>query len=187
MSDAYVGMFRLPKLFGIVAPPAKIHFLYGSYLQSLSSTVYTQLIPFLYQIFISFLFLLSNHSIVFSHQDCTNTYYPIFNLWHSFPKIRVHDFRNCTIPKLSVRSLKATSPQLWESNIAVEMEGQGNEKEICNENTTVDMSNIRRCSWIRMKLTRLYKYCEAYGSIIAYYGASFGALFAALIVVVMNE
>ena len=38
-----------------------------------------------------------------------------------------------------------------------------------------------------MKLTRLYKYCEAYGSIIAYYGASFGALFAALIVVIMNE
>lgn len=76
---------------------------------------------------------------------------------------------------------------MWESNIAVEMAYQRNEKENCNENTKVDMSNIRRCSWIRMKLTRLYKYCEAYGSIIAYYGASFGALFAAVIVTVLNE
>ena len=67
------------------------------------------------------------------------------------------------------------------------MTSQKNEKGINNENTTVDMSNCRRCSWVRMKLTRLYKYCEAYGSIIAYYGASIGALFAAVIVTVTNE
>lgn len=67
------------------------------------------------------------------------------------------------------------------------MKNKSNNEELSGVKSTIDMTEDRRCSWIRLKLTRLYKYCEAYGSIIAYYGASFGALVSSVIVTVLNE
>lgn len=44
-----------------------------------------------------------------------------------------------------------------------------------------------RCSLFQQALTVCLRFCEAYGSVIAYYGAAIGALGASIVIPILNE
>lgn len=52
---------------------------------------------------------------------------------------------------------------------------------------TTGKGMYRNVSWIRVKIMKFIKYCEAYGAIFGYYGAAIGGLLSCFIVVIFNE
>ena len=59
-----------------------------------------------------------------------------------------------------------------------------------SKESTDDYNRSEMCrsvSWIRILLVRFIKFCEAYGSLLAYYGSAFSVLLSCIIVTVFNE
>ena len=59
-----------------------------------------------------------------------------------------------------------------------------------SKESTDDYNRSEMCrsvSWIRILLGRFIKFCEAYGSLLAYYGSAFSVLLSCIIVTVFNE
>ena len=54
-------------------------------------------------------------------------------------------------------------------------------------NTKSSSHAIAKNYSIKQSINQFIKYCQAYGSIYAYYGAGFGAFISALVVAVFNE